>query len=357
MTDRTSTTIDESKLHEFIGQILGDLGGAFSVGLVRMGEQLGLYKALNENGPMTSKELANTTRMAERYVREWLSHQAASNYLSYDQASKKFALPPEQAEVFAEEDSPVYMLGAFDTAVAALDSARKVQEAFHTGEGVGWGDHSECLFCSTAKFFRPGYQVHILQDWLPALDGVVAKLENGARVADVGCGHGISTVIMAEAFPNSEFIGYDFHDGSIEHANELAKDKGLNNVCFKTALAKNYPCGDYDLVCMFDCLHDMGDPQGAASHIRGTLKGDGTLMVVEPMAGDALEDNLNPVGRLYYGASTVLCVPTSLAQEVGLALGAQAGEARLKEVLGSAGFSSVHRATETAFNMVLECRP
>ena len=291
MTDRTSTTIDESKLHEFIGQILGDLGGAFSVGLVRMGEQLGLYKALNENGPMTSKELANTTRMAERYVREWLSHQAASNYLSYDQASKKFALPPEQAEVFAEEDSPVYMLGAFDTAVAALDSARKVQEAFQTGEGVGWGDHSECLFCSTAKFFRPGYQVHILQDWLPALDGVVANLENGARVADVGC------------------------------------------------------------------LHDMGDPQGAASHIRGTLKGDGTLMVVEPMAGDALEDNLNPVGRLYYGASTVLCVPTSLAQEVGLALGAQAGEARLKEVLGSAGFSSVHRATETAFNMVLECRP
>jgi SAM-dependent methyltransferase len=357
MAEQTSAALDEGKLHDFLGQMLGDLGGAFSVGLVRMGEQLGLYKALNEKGAMTSQELATETRTAERYIREWLSHQAASNYLSYDEATGKFALPPEQAAVFANEDSPVYMLGAFDAAVAALDSASHVQNAFHTGEGLGWGDHSECLFCSTAKFFRPGYQAHILQDWLPELDGVVGKLEAGGRAADVGCGHGISTAIMAEAFPKSEFCGFDFHDGSIEHANDLAKSKGLANLKFETAMAKNYPGKDYDLVCLFDCLHDMGDPEGAARYIRGTLKDDGALMIVEPMAGDTLQDNLNPVGRLYYAASTVICVPTSLAQEVGLALGAQAGEARITEVLKAAGFSSVRRATETPFNMVLEARP
>lgn len=357
MANPTTPPIDEARLHAFIGQMLADLGGAFSVGLVRMGEQLGLYKALYEHGPMTSQELADTTRTAERYVREWLAHQAASNYLSYEPATGKFTLPAEQAMVFAAEDSPVNMLGAFDAAVAALESAPKIQGAFHTGEGVGWGDHSDCLFCSTAKFFRPGYQAHILQDWLPALNGTLAKLERGGRVADVGCGYGVSTTIMARAFPNSEFIGYDFHESSIAHANDLARSEGLNNLRFEVGLAKNFPGSNYDLVCLFDCLHDMGDPAGAAAHIRTTLADDGALMVVEPIAGDKLEDNLNPVGRLYYAASTVICVPTSLAQEVGLALGAQAGEGRLREVMTAGGFTRVRRAAETPFNMVLEARP
>ena len=352
-----STQVNEEKLNEFMGQMLGDLGGAYSVAMVRMGDQLGFYKALNEEGGLTSQELADKTRTGERYVREWLSHHAASNYLSYDVNTGKFSLTPEQAMVFAEEGSPVYMVGAFDAAAAAIDGAPKVQAAFHTGEGVSWGDHSSCLFCAVAKFFRPGYLNNIVQEWLPTLDGVVEKLESGAKVVDVGCGHGISTAIMAEAFPNSSFVGYDFHSGSIEHANDLARSKKLNNLKFEEALAKGYPGDNYDLVCMFDCLHDMGDPEGALRHIHSIMAEDGRLMLVEPMAGDSLEENLNPVGRLYYAASTAICVPTSLAQEVGLALGAQAGERRLSEVITAAGFSGVRRATETPFNMILEARP
>ena len=279
MSDHKSAPVDEEKLHDFIGQMLGDLGGAFSTALVRIGEQLGLYKALKENGPMTAQELADSTRTAERYIREWAAHQAASNYIAYDAASGKFTLPPEQAMVFAEDDSPVNMLGAFDAVVAIIEGAPKVQEAFHTGEGVSWGDHSACLFCATAKFFRPGYKNHVVQEWLPALDGVTDKLGKGGKVADIGCGYGISTALMARAFPNAKFVGYDFHEDSIAHANDLAKQEGLDNLSFEVALAKNFPAQGYDLVTMFDCLHDMGDPVGAAAHIRSTLADDGTLMV------------------------------------------------------------------------------
>ncbi len=351
--------VDEDKLHQFIGQILGDLGGAFSIPLVRIGDTFGLYKALHKDGPMTSSELADKTGLAERYLREWLSAQAASNYLSYDPDSARFELPPEQAMVFADETSPVYMLGAFDTCVANIRNQEAIEKVFKTGEGLTWGDQPDCLFCAVAKFFRPGYQSHIVQDWLPALDGVVAKLERGAKVADVGCGHGISTAIMAEAFPNSEFVGYDFHDGSIEAAREHAKGHGVEaNTRFEVGLAKQFDgAGGYDLVCFFDCLHDMGDPAGAAAHVRESLKADGTWMIVEPIAQDALEGNLNPVGRLYYSASTMVCVPTSLAQEVGSALGAQAGEAKLREVVTGSGFKQFRRAAETPFNMILEARP
>jgi SAM-dependent methyltransferase len=350
--------VDEAKLNQFVGQILSDLGGAASIALVRIGDGLGLYKTLHAKGPLTVGELASEAGVNERYLREWLSQQAASNYLSYDPATQKFAMPPEQAMVFAMDDSPVNMIGAFDLMAALLNSQDKVQAAFKDGGGVAWGDHSTCLFCSVARFFRPGYHNNLVSNWLPALYGVVAKLERGAHVADVGCGHGWSTVLMAKAFPNSLFVGYDFHPSSIEHAQAHAREHGVaDNTRFEVATAKDYPGKDFDLVAFFDCLHDMGDPTGAAAHVRQSLKPDGSWMVIEPMAGDRLEDNLNPVGRLYYSGSTMVCVPTSLSQEVGAALGAQAGEAKLREVISAGGFSQIRRATETPFNMILEARP
>jgi 2-polyprenyl-3-methyl-5-hydroxy-6-metoxy-1,4-benzoquinol methylase len=353
-----STAIDQDKLNQFIGQMLGDLGGASSVALVRLGDSLGLYKTLHANGPTTSAELAKLARVHERYLREWLSHQAASNYLAYDAKTKTFSLPPEQAMVFVQEDSPVYMLGGFDLMEAILDNQPKVQAAFKSGEGVAWGEQASCMFCAVARFFRPGYHNFLVQQWLPALEGVVEKLERGAKVADVGCGHGWSTVMMAKAFPKSTFIGYDFHPSSIEEAQAHAKTHGVSaNTRFEVGLAKDYSGKDFDLVTCFDCLHDMGDPAGASAHIRKSLKSDGTWMIVEPMAGDALEQNLNPVGRLYYAGSTMICLPTSLSQEVSAGLGAQAGEKRLREVITSGGFKSVRRASETPFNMVLEARP
>jgi SAM-dependent methyltransferase len=350
--------MDEAKLHAFIGQMLGDLGGAASVAMVRMGDALGLYKTLHEKGSMTCEELAKAAGVNARYLREWLSHQSASNYLSYEPASGKFTLPAEQAMVFAVEDSPVHMLGAFDLMASFLEGQPKVQQAFKTGGGVEWGDFGSCMFCAVARFFRPGYHNNLVPNWLPALEGVVDKLNQGATVADVGCGHGWSTVLMAKAFPNSKFIGYDFHPGSITQAKEHAQAHGASgNASFEVATAKDYSGGGFDLVTCFDCLHDMGDPAGAAAHVRQSLKPDGTWMIVEPMAGDRLEDNLNPVGRLYYAGSTMVCVPTSLSQEVGAALGAQAGEARLRNVITSGGFRTIRRATETPFNMVLEARP
>ena len=350
--------IDEGKLNKFVGQMLDDLGGASSIAMVRIGDALGLYKALHSDGPMTCATLASRTKVHERYLREWLSQQAASNYLAYDPKTATFTLPPEQAMVFAVEDSPVYMMGAFDLMAAMLEGQPKVQAAFKTGGGVAWGDQAGCLFCAVGRFFRPSYHNHLVSQWLPALDGVIAKLERGAKVADVGCGHGWSTVLMAKAFPKSQFIGYDFHPGSIEDAQAHAAEHGVSgNTKFEVAKAKEVPGRDFDLVTCFDCLHDMGDPAVAAAHIRTMLKPDGTWMVIEPMAGDRLEDNLNPVGQLYYAGSTMVCVPTSLSQEVGSALGAQAGEAKLREVIGGAGFGSVRRATETPFNMVLEARP
>jgi ubiquinone/menaquinone biosynthesis C-methylase UbiE len=350
--------IDEAKLHALIGQMLGDLGGASSVAMVRIGDRLGLYKALHEGGGATCEALARRVKLDERYLREWLSHQAASGYLAYEPKTATFSLLPEQAMVFAVEDSPVYMQGGFDAVAAMLENQPKVQAAFKTGGGVAWGDQATCMFCAVARFFRPGYVNNLVSQWLPALDGVVAKLDRGAKVADVGCGHGWSTVLMAKAFPKSQFVGFDFHDGSIAEARAHAqKHAGVGNARFEVAKAKALPEKDFDLITCFDCLHDMGDPAGAAGHIRSALKPDGTWMVVEPMAGDRLEDNFNPVSRLYYAASTLVCVPTSKAQEVGSALGAQAGEKRLREVIGGAGFRSVRRATETPFNMILEARP
>jgi SAM-dependent methyltransferase len=350
--------IDEGKLNAFIGQMLSDLGGASSIAMVRLGDTLGLYRAIQANGPMTSMELAKAAKVDERYLREWLSHQAASNYLSYDPVTAKFAMPPEQAMVFANEESPVYMMGGFDLMAAMLDNQPKIEAAFKSGAGVAWGDQGGCMFCAVARFFRPGYHNNLVSSWLPALDGVVKKLEAGARVADVGCGHGWSTVLMAKAFPKSQFFGFDFHPDSIRDATAHASEHGVtDNAHFAVGLAKDYPGRDFDLVTCFDCLHDMGDPAGAAAHIRQSLKPDGTWMIVEPMAGDALQQNLNPVGRLFYAGSTMICLPTSRSQEVGAALGAQAGEAKLRETIQRGGFSKVRRATETPFNMILEARP
>jgi SAM-dependent methyltransferase len=349
--------VNPDKLNSFIGRMLGDVGAAMNASLMLIGDKLGLYKTLAEKGPMKSSELAQATGTAERYVREWLAAQAASGYVEYDAASGKFSMQPEQALALADEDSPVFM-GAVGNLVAAtfLDEP-KISEAFKTGKGVGWNRRSECLFCGTARFFRTGYKHHLVQEWLPALDGVVEKLKRGAKVADVGCGHGVSTRLMAEAFPNSRFFGYDYHPGSIEAARQAAKDAGLGDrLRFDVHSAKTYPAEGYDLVCFFDCLHDMGDPVGSMKHVRETMAADGTCMLVEPFANDRLEDNLNPVGRIYYAASTVICTPASLDQEVGMALGAQAGEARLRDVANKGGLTRFRRATETPFNLILEAR-
>jgi SAM-dependent methyltransferase len=351
-------TVDEAKLNQFVGQILGDLGGALSVPLVRIGDRLGLYKALHSDGPMTPEELAKKTRIGERYALEWLSHQAASGYLTYDSKSGKFTLPPEQAMVFVESNSPVYLQGGFDLAATMMENQALLEPAFRSGKGVGWGEQSQCLFCAAGRFFRPGYHNSLVESWLPALDGVVAKLNRGATVADVGCGHGFSTMIMAKAFPSSTFIGYDFHAVSIEQARLHARQHGVTaNTRFEVALASEFPSSDLDLVTFFDCLHDMGDPVGVARHVRHALKPDGSWMIVEPAAADRLEENLNTVSRLYYAASTMICVPTSLDQPVGVALGAQAGVERLSSVISEGGFRKVRKATETSFNMILEARP
>jgi 2-polyprenyl-3-methyl-5-hydroxy-6-metoxy-1,4-benzoquinol methylase len=348
--------IDTSLLNQVVGKLLADLGGAASVPMVRIGDTLGLYKALHKGGPMTPGELAAQSRVHERYVREWLSFNAASGYLAYDAQSGRFTLPPEQAMVFAVDDSPVNMMGAFDLMAAMQKNQGQIEDAFRTGGGVPWGN-LQCMFCATARFFRPGYQNNLVQHWLPALDGVVPKLESGASVADVGCGCGWSTVIMAKAFPNSRFVGYDYHEASIEDARSHAREHGLEANCrFEVGSAKDIPDGGFDLVTFFDCLHDMGDPAGAAAQVKRMLKPDGTWMIVEPMSADRLEGNLNPVGRLYYAASTMACLPTSLSQEVGAALGAQAGEAKLREVITAGGFGNIRRATETPFNMILEAQ-
>ena len=344
--------IDERKLHDLMGLMVNELGAAQNAALVILGDELGLYSALKEHGPLSSYELADATGTHERYVREWLSAQAASGFVSYDAGARKFSLSPEQAAVLADDDSVVNMVGGFQALVATYADRPKLAEAFRTGQGVCWTQHCNCLFCGTDRFFRPGYRANLLSSWLPALDGVVDKLESGARVADVGCGHGTSTRIMAEAFPNSEFVGIDFHEESIAEARQTAN--GLPNVRFETARAQDFDGADFDLITLFDALHDMGDPVGAARHIASRLAPDGKVMLVEPMAGDALEQNLHPVGRIFYAASTNFCVPASLGQEVGAALGAQAGQKRLEAVLREGGLSNVRRAAETPFNMVLE---
>lgn len=346
--------MNQDSIMTLLGNVVNDLGGAYAVPLVRMGESLGLFAALRDGGAQGTADLAARAGVDVRYLREWLSCMAGCGYVTYDPEADAFSLSDEQALVFADPESPVYLLGAFDNAVTGILNQPKVEEAFQSGAGVAWGDQASCMFCAVAKFFRPGYKANLVAEWLPALDGVVDVLKAGGAVADVGCGHGHATIIMAEAFPQSEFVGYDFHGPSIEQARAHAARHGLTNVRFEVATAKGFSGAGFDLVTCFDCLHDMGDPVGAAVHIRQALKPGGKWMIVEPMAGDKLADNLNPVGRLFYAASTMICVPTSKAQEVAAALGAQAGEAKLAEVIKAGGFASVRRATETPFNMVLE---
>lgn len=347
--------LDSAKLDAFLGRMIGDMGAAASGALLILGDRLGLYRALREGGAQTSVELAKRANLSERYVREWLAAQAAAGYVEYDAATERFTLPPEHAALLADPESPMLMTGGFHSVASLYMDEPKVSAAFRSGAGVGWHEHSECLFCGTERFFGPIYRRHLVEHWIPALDGVQAKLAGGGRVADVGCGHGLSTVLMAQAFPNSEFVGFDYHDGSIERARRLAESYGLKNVEFHVVEAAIFP-GQYDLVACFDCLHDMGDPVGAARHIRSTLRDDGVFMVVEPQAGDRLEDNLHPLGRLFYSFSTMVCVPASLSQEGAAGLGAQAGPARLTGVLHEAGFTRVRLAASTAGNLILEAR-
>jgi len=349
--------IDMNKLNAFIGQFVADLGATGHAGMVVIGEKLGLYKALAQ-GPLSSAQLADRTNTDERYVREWLASQAAGGYITYDEKTRKFSLTEEQAFTLAMEDSPAYLPGAFELALGSLAAVPRIADAFRTGAGMGWHEHDEGVFHGCEKFFRPGYAANLMSSWIPSLQEVQQKLEAGARVADVGCGKGASTIIMAQAFPNSRFIGFDYHDKSIEAARESAKRNGVaDRVTFEVSSAKSYPGRDYDLVTFFDCLHDMGDPIGAAAHVRQSLAKAGTWMIVEPFAHDQLKDNLNPVGRVYYSFSTLLCTPCSRSQEVGLCLGAQAGESRIREVVTVAGFNRFRRAAETPFNIVYEARP
>jgi SAM-dependent methyltransferase len=357
MTVDQTQAVDEARLNELLGRFVNDFGAAGFAATVVIGDKLGLYSAL-ATGPATPAELADRTRTHPRLVTEWLAAQAASGYVTYHPDNERFSLSPEQAFALAHEDGPIYLPGAFQAMVAAVKDEPKVTQAFATGTGVPWHAHDPDLFAGTERFFRPGYVANLVSHWIPALDGVQAKLERGARVADVGCGHGASTLIMAQAYPNSRFVGFDYHQPSVQHAQQVAANAGLAERCrFEVVSASAYPGAGYDLVTVFDALHDMGDPVGAAAHIRQSLVPDGTFLLVEPYAGDRLEDNLTPVGRAFYAASTLLCVPHSLSEGPGLALGAQAGEQRLREVVTAAGFSRFRRVAQTPFNLVHEARP
>jgi 2-polyprenyl-3-methyl-5-hydroxy-6-metoxy-1,4-benzoquinol methylase len=350
--------INPDKLNELLGKAVVDFGATFHAALVRIGDKLGLYKALAEGGPQSPGELAKKTATTERYIKEWLCSQAAGGYVTYDASTGKFHLTEEQAFALADESSPAFLPGAFQCALGAIKAEEQLTERFKSGKGLGWHEHHADLFVGTERFFRPSYAANLIHSWIPSLQGVEEKLKKGARVADVGCGLGASTILMAASYPNSEFVGFDYHDKSIEAAKQRAKAAGVSGrIRFEVAMAKQYPGKDYDFVTFFDCLHDMGDPAGASSHVRSTLKSDGTWMIVEPFAGDKIEDNLHPLGRAFYSASTLLCTPASLSQEVGLALGSQAGEKRLRDVVTSGGFSQFRRTTQTPFNMVFEARP
>jgi 2-polyprenyl-3-methyl-5-hydroxy-6-metoxy-1,4-benzoquinol methylase len=353
-----STQVDETRLHEFMGRAVMDMGAALNGVLVMIGSELGLWEAMAGAGALSSRELSERTGVRERYVREWLAAQAASGYVEYDALADAFTLPPEQAMALADEDSPFFILGGYHLISASYKDRETVAQRFRVGEGIGWYEHDPELFLGAERFFRPGYRAHLVPEWIPALEGVEDKLRDGGMVADVGCGHGVSTILMAQAYPRATVHGFDFHAASIDRARELAGSEGpLGNISFDVASAKDFGGGGYDLVCFFDCLHDMGDPVGALRHARETIDHDGTVMLVEPFASDSLSENLNPVGRVYYAASTLVCTPSSLSQEVGLGLGAQAGEERLRAVAQEAGFSRFRRATETPFNLVLEARP
>ncbi len=353
----TTASIDETKVEHFAHQVIGDIGAAMSAVLIHIGDRLGLYRALGDALPVTSADLAAKTGLAERYVREWLHNQAAAGWITYDPAATTFTLPAEHALLLADENNPSFMLGGFDFVAAAWADEQTLTDAFRTGKGIGWHQHDARLFSGTERFFRPGYQANLVNTWLPALDGVVERLQRGITVADVGCGFGAATVLMGQAYPNSSFVGFDFHDASIAAARAAAAGLGVaGNVTFEVAGAKDFP-GRYDLICLFDCLHDMGDPVGAARRVRDALHPDGTLLLVEPAGADRPEDNHHPLGRLLYAASTAICVPGSLAQEGQLGLGNQAGTTRLTELLTEAGFSSVRVATSTPINVIVEAKP
>jgi 2-polyprenyl-3-methyl-5-hydroxy-6-metoxy-1,4-benzoquinol methylase len=350
--------VDENKLNEFVGKFASDLGAVLHAATVLIGDELGLYKAMADGEPVTAGELAGRTDTDERYMREWLSSQVASGYVEYDPETDRFRLPPEQAFALTNEYNPLFVPGGLQVAASTIKDAGKVAGAIREGRGLGWHEHHHDLFEGTERFFRPNYIGNLIGSWIPALDGVEEKLRSGAKVADIGCGHGSSTIIMAQEYPDSEFHGFDYHEGSIEAARRAATEAGVADRCsFEAASAKEYQGKDYDFVTVFDALHDMGDPVGAAEHVLGSLASDGTWMIVEPYAGDSLEDNINPVGRIFYSASTTICVPASKDQETGLALGAQAGEARMREVVAAGGFSRFRRAAETPFNLVFEARP
>jgi SAM-dependent methyltransferase len=350
--------INMDKLNAFLGQVVGELGATVNAGLIVLGDRLGLYKAMDGAGPISSSELAEKTGTAERYVREWLNAQAAGGFVTYDPETKRYELPAEQAMVLANENSPAFVGGAFELATATLKSGPDIEAAFKTGAGFGWHQHDPGVATGCERFFRPGYNANLVSSWLPALEGVEAKLRVGANVADIGCGLGASTRLMAEAYPRSKFTGFDYHKESIDLARKETKEAGLQDRArFEVAPAAAFPGTGYDLIAMFDCLHDMGDPVGAAKHVRQALAPDGTWLIVEPIAGDKVEQNLNPVGRAYYAFSNFLCTPSSLSQEVGLALGAQAGEARIRDVVTAGGFTRFRRVAETPFNAVYEARP
>jgi len=352
---QTGPAFDESKLNAFMERVVGDLGAAMHATLVVIGDKLGLYRAMVGAGPVTAAELASKTGTTERYVREWLNANAASGYVKYDSGTERYELPPEQAFALTTMD----IGGAFHVVSACSKDEPKITQAFRTGEGVGWHEHDAGLFFGTERFFRPNYAANLISSWIPALEGIEARLKAGARVADIGCGHGASTMLMAKAYPKSRFYGFDYHSGSIEYARHIAgRDGLLDQITFEVASSKSYPADEkYDLVAFFDCLHDMGDPAGAGKHVLSTLKPDGTWMIVEPFAHDSAHQNHNAVGRVFYSASTMICTPASLAQEVGAALGAQAGEQRIRKVVTDAGFTQFRRAAETPFNLVYEARP
>lgn len=347
--------INQDRLNEFLSKVLNDIGAAWSANMVLLGDKLGLYKAMATLGSVTPAELAGETGTAERYIREWLGNQAAGGYVTYDPSTGRYKLPNEQAAALADENSPYFLPGAFQAIAAGFAANPKIEQRFKTGTGLGWDEHDHQLFEGTARFFRPIYIAHLAANWIPALNGVEAKLKSGTLVADVGCGFGVSTILMAQAYPNSTFIGFDYHQPSIEEARRQAKEASLANVTFEVARSTDYPGTGYGFVTHFDCLHDMGDPVGTASRVKQTLARDGTWMIVEPFAGDKVEENLNPVGRVFYAASTMICVPASLHSN-GPALGAQAGEARLREIVLKGGFTRFRRATQTSFNLVLEAQ-
>lgn len=349
--------LDQQRLDQTLGQLVVDMGAAMNGALVLIGVDLGLWRALDEAGPVTGEQLAAHTGIRERYLREWLSAQAAGGYLTHDPDTGTFTLDPEHAMALAREDSPVYMAGGFHLVGSVYKDRQRITDRIRDGAGFGWHEHDPELFVGTEQFFRPGYRANLVDVWLPALDGVVDVLRRGGTVADIGCGHGVSTTLLAQAFPRSTVRGFDYHDASITRARELAAEQGVDNATFEVASAVDFPGRDYDLICYFDCLHDMGDPVGALRYARAALATDGTVMLVEPFARDSLAENLNPVGRMYYAASTVLCTPSSLDQPVALGLGAQAGERRLATVAAEAGFGRFRRATETPFNLALEARP